>query len=80
VHVNNILTVIFVISISDLVKGNVFQKRLRIKEPSIQWVSGALFPGVKPSRREADNSPASSADVKNEELYLHPHTSSWHSA
>jgi hypothetical protein len=34
-------------------------------QPPIQWVSGALFLGVKRPGREADHSTPSSADVKN---------------
>jgi hypothetical protein len=33
-------------------------------QPPIQWVPGALFLGVKRLGREADHSPASSAEVK----------------
>jgi hypothetical protein len=33
--------------------------------PSIQWVLGALSPGVKRPGREADHSPHSSAEVQN---------------
>jgi hypothetical protein len=33
-------------------------------QPSIQWVLGALFPGVKRQGREADRSPPTSAEVK----------------
>jgi hypothetical protein len=36
--------------------------------PHIQWLPG-LSPGVKRPRREADHSPTSSADVKNEWKY-----------
>jgi hypothetical protein len=34
-------------------------------KPPIQWVPGALFPGVKRQGREADHSPPSSYEVKN---------------
>jgi hypothetical protein len=46
---------------------------------SIQWVPGALSLGVKLPEREADNSPPSSAEVKEVvELYLHsPSTPLW---
>jgi hypothetical protein len=37
--------------------------------------SGALSPGVKGSRREADHSPASSAEVKNGGAILPPYIS-----
>jgi hypothetical protein len=38
---------------------------LGVTQPPIQWVPGALPPGVKRQRREADQSPPSSAEVKN---------------
>jgi hypothetical protein len=34
-------------------------------QPAIQWVTGAVFLGLKRLGREADNSPPSSAEVKN---------------
>jgi hypothetical protein len=34
-------------------------------QPLIQWVPGALSPGVKRPGREANHSPPSSVDVKN---------------
>jgi hypothetical protein len=34
-------------------------------ERPVQWVSGAVSPDVKRPRREADHSPASTAEVKN---------------
>jgi len=34
-------------------------------QPPIQWVPGALSPGLKYSGLEADHSPPSSADAKN---------------
>jgi hypothetical protein len=37
---------------------------LRPTQPPIQWVLGALSPGVKWHGREADHSPPTSADVK----------------
>jgi hypothetical protein len=37
----------------------------------IQWVAGALSPGVKQLGRETDHSPPSSARVKNERSYCH---------
>jgi hypothetical protein len=37
----------------------------RPTEPPIQWVLGALSPGAKRQRREADHSPPSCAEVKN---------------
>jgi hypothetical protein len=50
--------------------------------PPIQWVTGALFLGVKRPGREADHSLPSSAEVK-ECMYLYPHspnTSYWRGA
>jgi hypothetical protein len=51
-------------------------------QPPIQWVRGALFLGIKRPGREADNSPPSSAEVKEcVQLYLHsPNTPSWRGA
>jgi hypothetical protein len=48
-------------------------------QPPMQWVPGALSLMVKRPEREADNSPPSSAEVKEcVELYLHsPNTFSW---
>jgi len=48
-------------------------------QPPVQWVSGSLSLGVKGPGREADNSPPSSAEVKEwVELYFHsPNTPSW---
>jgi len=46
-------------------------------DPPIQWVLGTLSVEVKPLRREAYNSPASSDEFKEcVELYLHSKTSS----
>jgi hypothetical protein len=38
-------------------------------QPPVQWVSGALSPGVKLQRREADHSPPTSAEVKRTWIY-----------
>jgi hypothetical protein len=38
-------------------------------KPSIQWIPGALSPGVKRPRREADHSPPTSAEAKNMWIY-----------
>jgi hypothetical protein len=38
---------------------------LGFTQPPIQWVPGALSPGVKQKGREADRSPLTSAEVKN---------------
>jgi hypothetical protein len=47
----------------------------------IQWVPGTLSPEVKRPGREADNSPAFSAEVKNGgDTLPFPHTPSWHNA
>jgi hypothetical protein len=50
-------------------------------QPSIQWVPGALFPGVKWQGHEADHVPPSSAEVKNSgTIPPLPHTSLQHDA
>jgi hypothetical protein len=47
----------------------------------IQWVPGALSPGVKLQGREADHLPPTSAEVKNTWIYTStPHKFSWRSA
>jgi hypothetical protein len=38
-------------------------------QPLIQWVPGALSPGVKRPGREADHSPPTSAEVKKIRIY-----------
>jgi hypothetical protein len=38
-------------------------------QPPIQWVPGALSPGVKRPGREADHSPPTSAEVKKMWIY-----------
>jgi hypothetical protein len=38
---------------------------LGLTQPLVQWVPGALFPGIKQPRREINQSPPSSAKVKN---------------
>jgi hypothetical protein len=46
----------------------VFESLLRqvvTLEPSIQWIPGTLFPGLKQLRREPDHSPPCSTEVKN---------------
>jgi hypothetical protein len=49
--------------------------------PPIQWVPGALSPGVKRQGREADHSPLPSAEVKKGgAIPPLPHMSSRHSA
>jgi hypothetical protein len=50
-------------------------------QPPIQWVRGALSPMVKRPGREADQSPPSTAEVKNGgAISPLPHTPSWHIA
>jgi hypothetical protein len=39
-------------------------------EPPVQWVLGALPPGVKQPGLEADHSPPTSAKVKNTWIYV----------
>jgi hypothetical protein len=44
--------------------------------PPIKWIAGPVFPGVKRSGREADHSPPSNAEVKNDGAIPQlPHTS-----
>jgi hypothetical protein len=38
-------------------------------QPPIQWVPGATSPGIKRPGREADQSPPTSAEVKNTSIY-----------
>jgi hypothetical protein len=46
----------------------------------IHWVPGAISPDVKPPGLEANHSPQSSAEVKNDGVIPpFPHISSWHS-
>jgi hypothetical protein len=50
-------------------------------QPLIQWVPGALSPGVKGSRREAEQSLPASTEVKKMWIYTcTPHKSLWRSA
>jgi hypothetical protein len=55
------------------VKNFLFSKSSRpalgFTQPPIQWVPGALSPGVKRPRREADHSPPTSAEVKKMRIY-----------
>jgi hypothetical protein len=48
-------------------------------EPPIQWVPGALSPGVKWPGHEADNSPPTTAEIKETWVCIHPlpHMPSW---
>jgi hypothetical protein len=64
-------------------RGNIFlfsiasRPALGPTQPPIQWVPRALFPGVKRSVCEADHSPPSRAEVKNDgTISPLPHTSS----
>jgi hypothetical protein len=66
------------------VKNFLFSKSsrlaLRSTQPHIQWVPGALSPGVKRPGREVDHSPTS-AEVMKMWIYTStPHTPSWRSA
>jgi hypothetical protein len=46
-------------------------------QPPMQWVPGALSPGVKRPRREADHSPPTSTNAKKTWVYTStPHMSS----
>jgi hypothetical protein len=45
----------------------------RSMQPPIQWVPGALSPGVKRSGREVDHSPPASAEVKKMWIYTSIH-------
>jgi hypothetical protein len=64
------------------VKNGLFSRSsrpaVRPTQPPIQWVPGALSPGVKRQGREADHSPPVSAEV-NKIWIIHPlpHTPSW---
>jgi hypothetical protein len=50
-------------------------------QPPIQWVPGALSPGVKRPEREADHwSPSSTKIKKGGAIPPFPNISSWHSA
>jgi hypothetical protein len=50
-------------------------------QPPIQWVPGTISPGLKRPKREGDNSPPSSAEVKNDAATTPlPHTSLGHNA
>jgi hypothetical protein len=50
-------------------------------QPTIQWVAGALSPGVKRQGRDADHSLTASTEIKKSLIYTSaPHTPSWHIA
>jgi hypothetical protein len=42
-----------------------------LTQVSVHWVPATLSPGVKWPGCESDHSPPSSAEVRNEELYVH---------
>jgi hypothetical protein len=46
-----------------------FRQALGPTQPPVQWVSGALSPGVKRQGREADHSPPNIAEVKKMWIY-----------
>jgi hypothetical protein len=58
----------------DRVKNFLFSMSSRLAlgptQPPIQWVPGALSPGVKRPGREADHSPPTSAEVKKMRIYI----------
>jgi hypothetical protein len=60
--------------------GSRIRPALGFTQPPIQWVPGALSPGVKRQGREADHSPPTSAEVKKMWIYTSPHTPSWRGA
>jgi hypothetical protein len=66
------------------VKNFLFSTSSRLAPRSIQpiqWVPGALSPGIKRPGREADHSPPDSTEVKKMWIYTSiPHTPSWRSA
>jgi hypothetical protein len=43
---------------------------LGLIQSPIEWIPGALSPGVKRPEREADHSPPTSADIKNTWIYI----------
>jgi hypothetical protein len=56
-------------------------RALRPTQPPVQWVPGALFPGVKRPGRGANHSPSSRAGVKNAWSYTFtPNTPPWRRA
>jgi hypothetical protein len=68
-------------------KGKIFlfsvmsSPALRPTQFPVQWVSGALSPRLQQPESETDNSPPSSAEVKNGGAKSPlPHMSSWHNA
>jgi hypothetical protein len=60
-------------SIPSRIKNSLFSTLsrpvLRPTQPPIQWVLGALSPGVKRPVRQSDHSPLTSAEVKNTWIY-----------
>jgi hypothetical protein len=52
--------------------------RYQVNTASVQWVLGALSPGLRRPGREVDHSPPTSAEVKKMWIYTStPHTPSW---
>jgi hypothetical protein len=49
-----------------------FRPALGLTQPPIQWVPGALSPGVKRPGRVADDSPPVSAEIKKMWIYIRP--------
>jgi hypothetical protein len=57
------------------------RRALGVSQPPTQWVPRSLSPEIERLGREADHSPTSSAEVKNDETLLPlPHTPSWRGA
>jgi hypothetical protein len=70
--------------VSNLGRGKIYlfstssRSALGPTQPPIQWVPGAISPGVKRPGREADHSFTSGAEIKNDgAIPPLPHTSSW---
>jgi hypothetical protein len=58
--------------VTNFLFSTLFRSTLGPTHPPIQWVPGALLPRVKRLGHEADHSPPSSAEVKqNVDLYIH---------
>jgi hypothetical protein len=50
-------------------------------QPTSHWLPGTHSPGLQRPEREADRSPLSTVDVKNERIYAYtPYKSLWRSA
>jgi hypothetical protein len=64
------------VRVPESVKNFLFSTSSRLAlgstQPPIQWLPGALSPGLKRQGREVDHSPPTSAEVKkNVDLYIH---------